>query len=157
MSHPQHSGHDRLRLPRWMRLWVYVAGGVCAATGAGWLLLHYFVRREGVFGLEPHPLEHPALVAHGLCGLLLLWVLGLVWLPHVRRGWARREHRAAGGTMAALMLWLALSAAGLYYLGDEQLREAVSLGHWLLGLFAAAWLPTHIWLGRRRLRRAGDR
>ncbi|MDR7100479.1 hypothetical protein J2X04_002860 [Lysobacter niabensis] len=149
----KHHGHERLRLPAWVRAWVYVAGALCALSGAAWLLLHHFVRREGQFGPEASPLEHPSLVLHGVCGLLLLWVLGLVWFPHVRRGWSRPRHRWVGGTMAALMLWLAVSAAGLYYLGDEQWRGWVSLAHWSLGLFAAFWLPFHIWVGRRRARR----
>lgn len=144
-------GDERLRLPRWVRWWVYVAGTFCALSGSSWLLLHHFIRHEGEFGPEPSALEHPSLVVHGLCGLLLVWVFGLIWLPHVRRGWSRRHHRWAGGAMAALMLWLILSAAGLYYLGDERWREWTSLAHWIFGLFAAFWLPMHIWIGRRKV------
>jgi hypothetical protein len=144
---------ERLRLPGWVRWWVYLGGATCALSGSAWLLLHHFVRREGEFGPEPSLLEHPSLVLHGVTGLMLLWVLGLVWLPHVRRGWSKRQHRWVGGTMAALMLWLAASAAGLYYLGDETWRNWVSAGHWMLGLFAALWLPVHIWIGRRRISR----
>jgi hypothetical protein len=149
-----HHGHERLRLPRWVRWWVYGGGTLCAASGAAWLLLHHFGQQEGAFGLEASPFEHPSLVLHGVCGLALLWVLGLVWFPHVRRGWHKRRHRLVGGTMAALMLWLAASAAGLYYLGDETLRGWVSIGHWTLGLFAVAWLPLHICHGRRLIRRS---
>lgn len=147
-------GHDRLRLPRWIRAWVYIVGTLCALSGAAWLFLHHFVRSEGEFGPEPSWFEHPSLVVHGVCGLALVWVLGLVWLPHVRRGWSKRQHRWAGGTMAALMLWLALSAAALYYLGDERWRGLTSVAHWVLGLFAVAWLPLHIWIGRRRISKA---
>lgn len=146
-------GHERLRLPGWVRWWVYLGGALSALSGSAWLLLHHFVRREGEFGPEPSALEHPSLVLHGVSGLMLLWVLGLVWLPHVRRGWSKRQHRWVGGTMAALMLWLALSAAGLYYLGDESWRGWVGIAHWTLGLFAAIWLPVHIWIGRRRIHR----
>ena len=149
-------GHERLRLPGWVRAWVYVGGALCALSGSGWLLLHHFVRREGEFGPEPSPFEHPSLVVHGMSGLALLWVLGLVWLPHVRRGWGKRQHRSVGGTMVALMVGLALSAAGLYYLGDERWRSVVSIAHWTLGLFAVVWLPTHIWVGRRRVARKSD-
>jgi len=145
--------HERLRLPGWIRLWVYVGGGLCAASGAAWLLLHHYAQREGEFGIEPNPLEHPSLVVHGVLGLALVWVFGLLWLPHVRRGWSRPRHRVVGGTMAALMLWLVLSAALLYYLGDDTWRDRVATAHWALGLCAAAWLPMHIWLGRRAIRR----
>lgn len=145
-------GHERLRLPRWIRWWVYGVGGVCAASGALWLVFHHFVSREGTFGPEPHPLEHVYLMAHGVSGLVLLWVFGLVWLPHVRRGWGQRRHRLVGGTMATAMVWLALSAAGLYYLGEVEWRGGFAVSHWAVGLFAAAWLPLHIWLGRRKMR-----
>ncbi|GAB3345216.1 hypothetical protein [Lysobacter tyrosinilyticus] len=149
----RHHGHERLRLPRWVRLYTYAGGALCALSGGAWLLLHHFVRTEGEFGPEPSVLEHPSLVAHGVLGLGMIWLLGLLWFPHIRRGWSRREHRWVGGSMAALMLWLALSAAALYYLGDETWRGWVSVGHWALGLFAVLWLPLHIWIGRRRLRR----
>lgn len=154
MSHSAHDpAHERLRLPRWIRIWVYTLGPACAGTGVLWLVFHHFVHREGPFGPEPHPFEHTWLVSHGIAGLAMLWVLGLVWLPHVRRGWTRPAHRLAGGTMAASMLWLAVSAAGLYYLGNERAREATAIAHWLVGLFATAWLPLHISLGRRAMRR----
>lgn len=32
---PAHShGHERLRLPRWIRIWVYVVVGACAVSGS---------------------------------------------------------------------------------------------------------------------------
>lgn len=156
-EHAHAEGHERLRLPRWVRWWVYLVGGACALSGSAWLLLHHFGQREGAFGAEPSPFEHPSLVVHGVCGLVLLWVLGLVWFPHVRRGWHRPRHRLVGGMMAGLMLWLGVSAAGLYYLGDDTLRGWASVGHWTLGLAAVAWLPLHIWLGRRAIRAAQRR
>lgn len=148
----KHHAHERLRLPSWVRWWVYLVGLLCALSGGAWLLLHHFVRREGEFGPEPSVFEHPSLVVHGISGLLLLWTLGLVWLPHIRRGWGMRRHRWVGGTMAALMLWLSITAAGLYYLGGDEMRSLTSIAHWTLGLVAALWFPMHIWIGRRRVR-----
>ena len=149
-----HAGHERLRLPRWVRLSVYVLGGLCALSGTAWLLLHHFAQRAGEFGLTPHPLEHPSLVVHGLSGLGMLWLLGVIWLAHVRRGWRQPRRHWPGVLMLVLMLWLSASAAGLYYLGDPVWRDVASLGHWSLGLFAVAWLPWHIVHGRRAARRA---
>lgn len=148
-----HTPHrpERLRLPRWVRLWVYLCGGTCAASGAAWLLLHHFGQVPSEFGPAPHPLEHPALLTHGVSGLAMLWVFGLIWLPHIRRGWARRVQRGVGGTMAAVMLWLAITSVGLYYLGDDALRNATAVAHWTVGLVGVVWLPLHILTGRRRL------
>ncbi len=146
------NGHERVRLPRWTRWCVFVIGSICALSGTLWLWLHHAVIREGEFGPEPHRLEHPSLVLHGISGMAMVWVFGVVWLPHVRRGWAQARHRVPGGIMAMLMFWLALSAAGLYYLGDDTWREWISMSHWVLGMLATVWLPTHIWIGRRPLR-----
>jgi hypothetical protein len=46
------------------------------------------------------------------------------------------------------MLWL---LGPLWFLHIR--RGWISFGHWALGMFAALWLPLHIWIGRRRLRR----
>lgn len=143
---------ERFAMPRWARWWIYAGGATALLTGAGWLLLHHFVRVEGAFGPEAHPLEHPALVLHGVAAAALLWAFGLIWLGHVRRAWHRRFNRRSGGTMVGLMVWLGASGLGLYYLADEQWREVASIGHWTLGLFAGAWLPIHVWRGRRAVR-----
>lgn len=147
--------HDGLRMPRWMRRWVFVAGGACLLTGALWLIFDAFVQHEGPFGPEPHPLQRQWLIAHGAAGMLMLWVFGLVWLAHVRRGWPRRRNRRSGAFMVASMILLALSGWGLYYLGSETLRPWLSQFHWILGLVVGGWLPIHIWRGRRSARLAG--
>jgi hypothetical protein len=143
---------ERFHLPAWVRATIYGAGVACLLSGAAWLLLHHFVRVEGEFGPESSPIEHPALVLHGIAAALMVWLFGLLWLVHVRRAWSRRRNRRSGGSMVALMAWLALSGLGLYYLGDEDWRTYASLGHWVVGLFAALWLPIHIWRGRRAVR-----
>lgn len=145
----EQQAHDGMRMPAWMRRWVYGAGLAALLSGLLWLLFEYFVRREGPFGLERHPLQHSWLVLHGAAALLMLWVFGLVWLAHVRRGWPRRRNRNSGAFMTASMTLLAASGWGLYYLGSEDWRPVLSLAHWLLGLAASLWLPIHIWRGRR--------
>jgi|CXWL01.1.fsa_nt_gi hypothetical protein len=140
---------ERFQIPQGLRRTLYAAGVLCLASGSLWLVFHHFVRVEGTFGPQASPFEHPMLVAHGVTAFGLLWLFGALWLPHVRRAWHRRHNRSSGGTMATLMTWLAFSGLGLYYLGDEDWRAATSIGHWLAGLVAAAWLPIHIWRGRR--------
>lgn len=146
-----HTPHDGMRMPSWIRRWVYAAGATCLFTGVLWLLFHYFVRHEGEFGPEVHPLEHVWLTLHGGAAILVAWVLGLIWLAHVRRGWHGRRNRASGVTMACILVVLAASGWGLYYLGDEAWRATVSVSHWVLGLTGGVWLPIHIWRGRRRV------
>jgi hypothetical protein len=148
------AAHDGLRMPHWMRRCVYVAGIACLASGVSWLLFHHFIRHEGSFGPEAHPLERVSLAVHGAAALAMAWAFGLVWLAHVRRGWHRGRNRKAGAVMVATLAVLGASGWGLYYFGDETWRAATSLLHWIVGLAASAWLPWHIWLGRRALRRS---
>ena len=54
------------------------------------------------------------------------------------------------------IIWMMLIATGygLYYLGNDSVRDPVSLAHWLVGLGMPALMGCHIWLGRasRKLR-----
>jgi len=138
-----------LRLPPWVIRWVYGTGLAALATGVLWLLFHHYVRREGPFGPEPHPLEHTWLTLHGAAGYAVVWSLGLIWILHVRRGWSGTRNRLNGRTLTILLAVLVLTGLGLYYLGDEIWRDRTAVAHWVLGLCAGAWLPFHIWSGRR--------
>lgn len=144
-----HAAHDGMRMPIWIRRWVYASGIACLLTGVLWLLFHHFVRHEGEFGPEAHPLEHIWLTLHGGTAFLVAWVMGLIWLAHVRRGWQGKRNLASGLTMATLLFVLAASGWGLYYLGNESWRAVISATHWVLGLTGGVWLPIHIWRGRR--------
>ena len=143
------SPNNSLRLPPWIRWWVYGAGAAALVTGVLWLVFHHFIRREGPFGLEAHPLEHGWLMLHGAAGYAVVWSLGLIWFLHVRRGWSGTHNRLNGRTMTIVLIVLVLTGLGLYYLGDEIWRDRTAILHWALGLFAGAWLPFHVWRGRR--------
>lgn len=142
-------GHDGMRMPAWIRRWVYGTSIATAATGILWLLLHTFVRQEGEFGPEPYWAEPHLLSMHGAAAMLALWMLGLVWLPHVRRGWHQKRNRKMGVSLVAIALVLAISGWALYYVGGESVRPVLSVLHWAVGLVAVAWLPFHVWHGRR--------
>lgn len=145
----EHTSHEGLRMPNWIRRWVYAAGLTSFLSGAAWLLFHHFVRRNGMFGPEAHPLEHVWLQLHGAAAIALAWVLGLIWLAHVRRGWQKRRNLGTGAPLLIGLLLLAATGWGLYYIGAEGWRDAISITHWTLGLTAGAWLPLHVWRGRR--------
>ena len=148
-NHHNQPHTDGMRMPTWIRRWVYAAASACLLTGILWLLFHYFIRHEGEFGPEAHPLEHIWLTLHGGAAIAMAWVFGLMWLSHIRRGWQKRRNFKSGVTMASIMLILIISGWGLYYLSDEQWRSNTALIHWGLGLFIGLWLPIHIWRGRR--------
>ena len=72
------------------------------ATGALWLLFHYFVRVHGEFGDRPHALEIWWLRLHGAAAMLTLLVLGSLVPIHVRRGWHQRKNLLAGAILGTL-------------------------------------------------------
>ena len=136
------------RLPRWQEWTVYVSFGLLIATGIAWLLLEHFVRVAGPFGPEPHPAEHWALVAHGLVAYAFLIVVGTMVPVHIIAGWNTRRNLKSGLTLVATLLFLAVTALGLYYLGDESVRPQTSLIHWIAGLIALPLLLIHALKGR---------
>lgn len=145
-----HAQHEGLRMPAWMRRWIHGVGLLSAATGVLWLLFHHFMTVAGEFGPTAHPLEHTWLVLHGAAAFLAAWVLGLIWMGHVRRGLAIGRKLASGLGLVIAVAFLMLSGWGLYYLGDEDWRERIATLHWLVGLGAVLLLLVHAFAGRAR-------
>lgn len=93
-----------------------------------------------------------AAAAHAIGGFAAMLLLGALWSVHMRAGWRRQRHRASGTLVGALLVLLALSAVGVYYLGEEQagaLAAAVHVGIGLLLVLPFGW---HWMAGRRSLR-----
>jgi hypothetical protein len=138
-----------MRLSRGHLRWVYASCGLLFASGALWLLFHYFIRAHGEFGDSPHALELWWLRLHGAAAMLVLAVLGSLMPIHVRRGWHQRKNLLAGTILATLALVLIASGYTLYYFGSEETRPWISALHWVLGLGAPLLLVWHIISGRR--------
>ena len=137
------------RLPRWQEWSVYVSFGLLFVTGIAWLLLDWFVSVAGDFGPEHHPAEHWMLIAHGVVAYAFLIVAGAMIPVHITIGWNTRRSLKTGLTLAGALLLLAVTALGLYYLGDEMQRNWVSVIHWSVGFGASAVLLVHALIGRR--------
>ena len=137
-----------MRLGGVHQAYLYVTGMVLVASGALWLLFHYFVRIPGEFGDQPHAIDPLLLVIHGLCAAMFLVGFGSVLPGHVRRAWTGRRNRISGTTFFVALALLMASGYALYYAGDEALRAAISAMHWIIGLGAPALMGWHIWRGR---------
>jgi hypothetical protein len=136
-------------LPRWQEWSVYVSLGLLVATGMAWLLLDWLVRVEGEFGPEHHPAERWSLVAHGIAAYAFLILAGALIPIHIKLGWNIRRNFKSGVTLAGICLLLAVTALGLYYLGDDIARNWVSIAHWAAGLVVVPVLLIHAIGGRR--------
>lgn len=137
-----------LRLPPNYRRLAYAALAAAWLTGILWLVLHYFMARQGEFGAEPHPFEAWSLRLHGLAALVVLFVAGLLWGVHVRPGLLGPKRRTSGIALLALLGWLAATGYLLYYASADGLRDAARLVHWSIGLVAALPFLLHALRGR---------
>jgi hypothetical protein len=125
-------------------------------TGAAWLVLHTWLRVEGPFGPEHHPLEVWLMRLHGLLALPALSGLGVLLPMHVWPAWRPRRRRTSGLVLLAACAVLALGGWALYYVADEMARPWVSVSHWVLGLALPALVLAHI-IGARRERLVDER
>lgn len=145
-----------LHLPQPIRLgknhkrWLYGTLTLLWASGAFWLVLHYFFMAQGEFGPMPNPLEKWGLRLHGLAAFAMLVAIGSVLPVHARRAWNLRKNRATGIVIKSLFLWLALTAYALYYFADDEARPWLPWLHWGVGLAIPLLLAGHIARGRKR-------
>ncbi len=143
-----------MRLSGGQRLWVVWTAAFLFATGALWLVFHYFIRAQGEFGPGPHPLEHWWLRLHGAAAMLALVVVGSLLPIHVRRGWHQRRNLPLGVALVSAVLLLTVSGYALYYAGGEQARTWISLFHWIVGLASPMVMVWHMANGRLTARRS---
>jgi hypothetical protein len=137
------------RLPPWQEWAVYLSLGLLVATGIAWLALNSYVRVAGEFGPEHHPAERWALITHGIAAYAFLIVGGAMIPVHMTLGWNIKRNLKSGLALAGVCLLLAITALGLYYLGDEILRHWASIIHWSVGLVVVPVLLIHVIRGRR--------
>lgn len=119
-------------------------------SGVIWLLFHYFFRRQGEFGDEPHPLEHWALVLHGAAAFASMFLAGALYARHVVPAWRSRRRPRSGLVVAAVFALLIVTGYLLDYAGGEALRAGVAKVHWIAGLP----LPLALLVHRSERRRA---
>lgn len=123
------------------------------ASGALWLLFHYFLQVDGDFGPQPHGLEIWWLRLHGLAAMLALMLLGSLLPSHVKLAWTRRKNRRTGLPMLAAWGWLAATGYALYYFSSDANAAWLPLLHWCVGLMLPAVLFAHLKQARKRTNR----
>jgi hypothetical protein len=145
----------RLYFSRRGKLVVYAVLGVTWSSGLAWLILHYLLTRHGEFGDEPHPLESWALALHGACAFAGLWLGGWLWSTHISPWWISHKRRSSGIVLIGMAVLLIVSGYLLYYASDENIRGAIRILHWSVGLALALPVLVHA-LRSGRYRYSGD-
>lgn len=141
-----------VRIPRRVRVLIYVCGAGIWLSGGWWLILHFFGSTQGEFGPESNPLQPWALRVHGAFAFASIWLLGLLWGSHVSIAWPRPRRRVSGTALIALIIWLTLSGYLLYYVGDDFSRSALSIAHWGTGLALPVFYALHRLSRQKRCR-----
>ena len=140
---------DRVKLSPRHQGWIYASFALLFATGVVWLVAKRWLVSAGEFGETTSPLAPLAMQVHGAVAMVFLVLIGTLLQGHVRQAWNARRSRVTGGGMLAGVALLVASGYGLYYLGGEETRAAVSLVHWAVGLVLPAWLVLHVRASKR--------
>jgi len=145
-----------IRLGKWHQTYLYSVGAILVVSGVLWLWFHYFVRIEGEFGPQIHPLEPWWLRVHGIAAAAFMIGFGSVLPGHVRRAWGMSRNRVTGTVFFAAMLTMTLTGYLLYYVGVQAVRDNMAIVHWGVGLGFPLLTGWHVWRGRvwRRLKLA---
>jgi len=149
MEIPQRTRSGGVRLSSFHERWVVGIALALFATGALWIVFHYFVTVPSEFGEHRHPLETWWLRLHGAAAMAFLVVFGTLFSVHIRGAWRLRRNRVTGVVMLSLASLLVVSGYGLYYSGEETLRQWTSVVHWIIGLAALPAFVAHVVTGKR--------
>lgn len=121
-------------MPKLLRHSTYVVGGGLWLSGCIWLVLHLFFQTPTQFGAEPHVWEPPLLLIHGVLGVPALYLLGWISARHALDGWRMARRRLTGGIISSVLVILALSGFGLFFVTGDAVRTTVALLHEILGV-----------------------
>lgn len=148
----RHRVHNRL--PRGLRLAIYLITTLLVASGVAWLVVVYALAPPGEPTPAPHALAGPVLAAHGVVAYLALAVYALVGHAHLRTGWRVPALRVAASWMCAALLLLIGTGLGFYYFADEATASALRWSHVAAGTVLPFSVALHIVRGRRVARRS---
>jgi len=87
---------------------------------------------------------------HSAISFWMMAMLGSLWNIHMRAGWRHRKHWRSGLGMAVLMLFLLVTAIGIYYLADERMALWAALSHLFAGGLVFLLFLYHAIIGYRR-------
>ena len=137
-----------LQIRQPLRRLLYVASSALFLSGVVWAWIQH-LDESGKAGSGLLRMKTWLIAIHGFSAMTFVLLLGMILAGHVRRAWNARKNRSNGGFFLISVSLLALSGYALYYLGNEDWRNAASHFHLWLGIAAPVLLGWHIWRGRR--------
>lgn len=120
--------------------WLYGVTAILWLTGTIWFVLHHLTP-DGEFGSST---QFMLLKVHGIAAMAFLFVLGIIF-HHIPPGWQNKHQRVSGVPLLSICGILILTGWGLYYLGQEDWRNAASLIHSAFGIVLPFIILAHIW------------
>ncbi len=133
------------KMPSWQRNFVLMGMLSCSLTGTAYLLGHEFQIQRSLLG------AHAVLAWHGVAAILASIALGSILPFHLKAGLKSKRKLLSGLSQLGFLVALLISGALLYY-GSEEIREAVVLTHWLVGVtFFAIFLLHSLYAGKIRV------
>ena len=134
-----------MRLAASLRYGLYAATALLFGSGASWLAARYFPALHWL----PAGLASASMRIHGAAAMVMLVLTGSAVALHGPGAWRERKNRVSGAALCIALIAITATGYCLYYLGDEGVRMAASLSHWILGLALPLVLALHALLGRR--------
>lgn len=122
---------------------LYIAGAALLLSGVLWLSVHYLLNGSADTASQSYSLEPFALRIHGAAAMAMLVIIGTLIPTHLADGWSSGVNMPTGLGMLTVTTLLTVTGWGLYYAGDEALRNMLSIAHWVLGIAALPLLLVH--------------
>jgi hypothetical protein len=124
------------KMPGWQRSFVIGAMLACSISGSLYLLGHEFQIQRSTFG------NHNILASHGIFAMIATLALGSVLPFHLKAGLKSKKKWISGFSQLSLLAALLTTGALLYY-GSVEIRDAVVITHWVVGLMFFAIFLLH--------------
>ncbi len=123
---------------------LYGISALLWSSGVVWLYFRYCPPMRCDFGPQSHPAQTLCLKLHGAAAMVFLVILGTL-LYHIPPGWRKKRQRPSGVSLLAVCCFLILTGWGLYYTGNERLRDLTSAIHSVLGVLLPLIIFLHVW------------
>ena len=115
----------------------------CWFSGLLFFVFDGWIRVEGEFGQQRHPLQQIMLSAHGASAFLMLILFGFMLKNHVALLWRANKNRSIGITIVMSFIVLIITGYFLYYASAELFRLANSYLHIGIGILFPCFVLYH--------------